>query len=176
MGESHTKKRRHSKFFSFPAEIQQQIKDLILEPSATYEDVVLFLDSKGYKWSTSSVERFSKWFVTEIRQIEILREQAGMLLNEPDKAMQLEKLTSQMITMRLAVAMQAESFDVLSHAKLIDAFAKLQQSSMKREQWGVDVRDKLSKTADAVAKIAKSKGMDKDGIELVKKKIQGLKV
>jgi hypothetical protein len=174
MGENHTKKRRHSKFFSFPAEIQQQIKDLILEPSATYEDVVLFLDSKGYKWSTSSVERFSKWFITEIRQIEILREQAGMLLNEPDKAMQLEKLTSQMITMRLAVAMQTESFDVLKHAKMIDAFAKLQQSSMKREQWGVEIRDKIAAAAGKVEKIGKAKGLTKETVELIKKQILGI--
>jgi hypothetical protein len=172
MGVNHTKKRRHSKFFSFPPEIQQQIKDLILEPSATYEDVVAFLDARGYKWSTSSVERFSKWFVTEIRQIEILREQAGMLLNEPDKALQLEKLTSQMITMRLAVAMQAEAFDVLQHAKLIDAFSKLQQSSTKREQWSEEVKHKIGKALASVEK--KMKNMSKEEMVLAMREAYGL--
>lgn len=176
MGTTHTKKRRHSKFFSFPPEIQEQVKALLIEPRTKYQDVVDFLKAKGHDWSDSGVERFSSWFFNEIRETEMLRDQAAMLLNEPERALELEKLTATMLTKRLAMAMQVEGFDVLSHAKLIDAFAKLQRSSTQREQYNNDIRKAVSKTADAVAKIAKSKGMDKDGLELIKKKIQGIKV
>ncbi len=176
MATGHTKKRRHSKFFSFPPEIQEQVKALLIEPTTTYDDVVQFLKSKNHDWSDSGVERFSKWFFNEIRETEMLRDQAAMLLNEPERALELEKLTATMITKRLALAMQTDGFDVLKEPKLIDAFAKLQRASTQREQYTADVRKSIVKTADDVAKIAKAKGLTKESIEIIKKKIQGIKV
>lgn len=176
MGLNHTKKRRHSKFFSFPPEIQAAVKNLLIEPTTTYADVVEFLKSKDCDWSDSGVERFSKWFFNEIRETEMLRDQAAMLLNEPERALELEKLTATMITKRLAIAMQQESFDILNNAKMIDAFAKLQRASTQREQYTADMQKKVAKTADDVAKIAKAKGLGKDSIEIIKMKIQGIKV
>lgn len=174
MGENHIKKRRHSKFFTFPPDIQQQVKDMLIEPTTTYEDVVRFLDGKGYTWSTSGAERFSKWFFNEIRETEMLRDQAGMLLNDPDKALLLEKLTATMITKRLAIAMQVEGFDVLKHAKLIDAFAKLQRSSTQREQWSTEIRDKVKKAADEVAKVVKAKGLTDKTVNEIRARILGI--
>lgn len=174
MGANHTKKRRHSKFFSFPPEIQDQVKRLLIEPMTTYEDVVQFLKSKGYEWSDSGVERFSKWFFNEIRETEMLRDQASMLLNEPERALELEKLTATMITKRLAMAMQTEGFDVLDHAKIIDAFAKLQRASTQREQYTAEVRNKIMKTADKVEKIAKKGGMSRATVEDIKNQILGI--
>jgi hypothetical protein len=174
MGENHTKKRRHSKFFTFPAEIQDQVKRLLIEPMTTYEDVVTFLKDKGYDWSDSGVERFSKWFFNEIRETEMLRDQASMLLNEPERALDLEKLTATMITKRLAMAMQNDKFDVLKNAKMIDAFAKLQRSSTQREQYSQEVRQKVQAAAGKVEKIAKAKGLTKETVEQIKKQILGI--
>lgn len=174
MGSNHTKKRRHSKFFSFPAEIQEQVKALLIEPKTTYADVVEFLKSKKCDWSDSGVERFSKWFFNEIRETEMLRDQAAMLLNEPERALELEKLTATMITKRLAMAMQQESFDVLDHAKIIDAFAKLQRASTQREQYTAEIRNKTRATAEKVEKIAKKGGLTKETVEQIKKQILGI--
>ena len=173
---SHIKKRRHSKFYSFPPEIQEAVKALYLEPTTTIQDVVDFLKSKGIDWSKSGAHRHQQWFISEIRDLDILRDQAAMLLADPEHALDLERLTATMLTKRIAVAMQDTTFDVLKHAKLIDAFAKLQRASTQREQYQNDVRTKVNKTADAVAKIAKAKGMDKNGIELIKQKVQGIRV
>ncbi len=176
MGSTHSKKRRHSKFFSFPVEIQEQVKALLIEPRTTYEDVVQFLKSKGHDWSDSGVERFSKWFFNEIRETEMLRDQAAMLLNEPERALELEKLTATMITKRLAMAMQQESFDVLEHAKIIDAFAKLQRASTQREQYTAEISEKVKKTADAVVKIAKRHGVsDATAADIKNKILLGIK-
>jgi hypothetical protein len=171
---NHTKKRRHSKFFSFPPEIQEQVKALLIEPTTTYDDVVQFLKSKGYDWSDSGVERFSKWFFNEIRETEMLRDQAALLLNEPERALELEKLTATMITKRLAMAMQQDDFSVLKHAKIIDAFAKLQRSSTQREQYTAEVRTRVARAAESVAKIAKSKGLTADTVSQIKDKILGI--
>lgn len=172
MGENHTKKRRHSKFFSFPAEIQEQVKALIIEPTTTYEDVVRFLADKGLAWSTSGVERFSKWFFNELREIEMLRDQAAMLLNEPERALELEKLTATMITKRLALAMQNDSFDILKNAKLIDAFSKLQASSTKREQYTAEVKQKVGRALEKVEK--KMKSMSKEEMVRAMREAYGL--
>lgn|SRR5574341_412084 len=174
MGENHTKKRRHSKFFSFPPEIQEQVKALLIEPTTTYADVVEFLKTKDCDWSDSGVERFSKWFFNEIRETEMLRDQAAMLLNEPERALELEKLTATMITKRLAMAMQQDDFNILKNAKMIDAFAKLQRASTQREQYTAEVQAKVRKTADAVAKIVKAKGLTPDTINQIKDKILGI--
>ncbi len=174
MAIGHTKKRRHSKFFSFPAEIQEQVKALLIEPRTTYDDVVQFLKSKGQDWSDSGVERFSKWFFNEIRETEMLRDQAAMLLNEPERALELEKLTATMITKRLAMAMQKDDFEILKHAGMIDAFAKLQKSSTSREQYIAQVRTKVQEAAGKVEKIAKAKGLTRETVEQIKKQILGI--
>jgi len=174
---NHTKKRRHSKFFSFPPQVQEEVKALLIEPNTTYDDVVQFLKSKGYEWSDSGVERFSKFFFNEIRETEMLRDQAAMLLNEPERALELEKLTATMITKRLAMAMQVESFDILKNAKMIDAFAKLQRASTQREQYTAEVQARVRKTADAVVKIVKRHGISAATAEDIKNKILlGIKV
>ena len=174
MGLNHTKKRRHSKFFSFPAEIQQAVKALLIEPTTTYSDVVEFLKEKNCDWSDSGVERFSKWFFNEIRETEMLRDQAAMLLNEPERALELEKLTATMITKRLALAMQGENFDILKDAKLITAFAKLQQTSTRREQYTAEVRMRVQATAGKVEKIIKAKGLSKEIVQQIREQILGI--
>ncbi len=152
MGSTHTKKRRHSKFYSFPPDIQEAVKALYIEPTTTIQDVVDFLKSKGIDWSKSAAHRHQQWFIAEIRELDILRDQAAMLMSEPEHALDLEKLTATMLTRRIAVAMQMEGFDILKHAKLIDAFAKLQRASTQREQYTAEVRTKISKVAEKVEK------------------------
>lgn len=170
---THIKKRRHSKFYSFPLEIQRAIKDLLLEPTNTYDDIIQFLKSKGYEWSDSGLARFAEYF-NEMRDAEIIRDQVAMLAGDPERSLDLEKHASTMINIRLIKAMKAANFDVLKNAKLIDAFAKLQRSSTQREQYTAEVRTKIQAAAGKVEKIAKSKGLTKETVEQIKKQILGI--
>ncbi len=173
-GKSHTKSRRHGKVHELPEDIRRQVNDLLIEPTVTYEDIEEFLKERGHDISSSSIGRYGQWFFNEVREIEMLRDQAALITSDPGQALQLEKLTSIMITKRLAVALQDGSFDVLNHAKLIEAFAKLQRSSTQREQWHTEVRSKVIKTADAVATLAKKSGLSDNAAAQIRAKILGI--
>jgi hypothetical protein len=166
--------RRHGKLHTLPEEIRREVNTLLIEPNVTYEDVGEFLKERGFDISKSAIGRYGKWFFNEVRETEMLRDQAALITSDPDKAMLLEKLTATMITKRLALALQEERFDVMKNAKLIQAFATLQKSSMHREQWHTDVRDKIVSTADAVGQIAKKSGLTDDAAAHIRAKILGI--
>lgn len=174
MGDKHTKNRRHGKLHTLPEETRREVNDLLIEPNVTYEDVGEFLTAKGFDISKSAIGRYGKWFFNEVRETEMLRDQAALITSDPDKAMLLEKLTATMITKRLALALQEDRFDVMKNAKLIQAFATLQKSSMHREQWHTEVKTKIIKTADDVTKIAKKGGLTDDAAAQIRSKILGI--
>ncbi|MBI5056990.1 MAG: DUF3486 family protein [Nitrospirae bacterium] len=166
--------RKHSSLDDLPGEVKKEVHALLIEPNITYEDVGAFLKTKGHDISKSAIGRYGKSFFNEVRETEMLRDQAALITSEPDKAMLLEKLTATMITKRLALALQNEEFDVMKNAKLIQAFAALQKSSMHREQWHTEVKDKIVKTADDVSKIAKKGGLTDDAAAQIRAKILGI--
>ncbi len=172
---SHEKKRRHGKVYSLPDDIRRKVNDLITEPAVTYDDVKAFLKKEGHDVSTSAIGRYAQFFFNEVREMEMLRDQAKLITNDPDKALLLEKLTASMIVKRLALALQDESFDVMKNAKLIDAYAKLQKSNLQREQWGAEVQKTVKKVADDVQKIAKKNGLSDDTAAQIRAKILGIK-
>lgn len=172
---THVKTRRHGKVYELPEEIRKQVNALLIEPNVTYEDIAAFLKGKGQDITKSSIGRYGQWFFNEVRETEMLRDQAALITSDPDKALLLEKLTATMLTKRLAIAMQSAAFDVLDHAKLIDAFAKLQASSTNREKWSMEIRKKVDKTAEDVSRIAKKNGLSESAAGQIRNKILGIK-
>lgn len=169
----HEKKRRHGKVYELPEHIRREVNDLIVEPDVTYEDISAHLKLKGIDISTSAIGRYCKWFFNEVRETEMLRDQAKLLTSDPDKVLLLEKLTSSMIVKRLAIALQENEFDVMKNAKLIDAYAKLQKSNLQREQWGAEIRKKVDKAVDSIEKKAK-KELSPDTLKYIKEVVYGL--
>lgn len=171
---SHEKIRRHGKLHELPDDIRRDVNALLIQPSVTYEDVAAYLKEKGYDIGKSSIGRYGQWFFNEVRETEMLRDQAALITSDPDKALLLEKLTATMIVKKLAIALQMKDFNVLKQAKLIDAFAKLQRSSTQREQWSAEMKKKVDKTADAVAKVARKGGLSDNTVNDIKAKILGI--
>jgi histidinol phosphatase-like PHP family hydrolase len=169
-----TKQRRHGKLHELPGEIRREVNDLLIEPSITYEDVAQYLQGKGYDISKSSIGRYGQQFFNEVRETEMLRDQAALLTSEPDQALLLEKLTATMLTKRLALAMQDPAFDVLKHPKMIDSFAKLQQSSTQREKWSNEIRKAAEKAVKEIEKKAKKLELQPDTLKYIKEVIYGL--
>jgi len=165
--------RRHGKIHELPKDILKQVHDLLLEPKITYSDIVAFLKDNGHEVSDSAVGRYSEWF-NEWRETEMLRDQAALIASDPATALDLEKMTSTMATTRFAYAMKKEGFDITEHPKLIAAFATMQASSVKREQWNSVVKERVMKTADDVSKIAKKGGLTDDAAAQIRAKILGI--
>jgi hypothetical protein len=171
---AHVKNRRHGKVHELPDDIRAEVNRLLIEPTVTYEDIQEFLKERGHDISSSSIGRYGQWFFNEVRETEMLRDQAALITSDPEQALLLEKLTATMITKRLAMAMQQDDFNVLKHAKLIDAFAKLQRSSTQREQWQTEVKNRVVKAAEAVSKIVEKNGLSDDAAAQIRAKILGV--
>ena len=174
MGGTHTKKRRHGKVHELPEDIRDEVNRLLIEPNVTFDDIEEYLKERGHDISRSAIGRYGQWFFNEVREIEMLRDQAALITSDPEQVLLLEKMTATMITKRLAMAMQEDKFDVLKSAKLIDAFSKLQKSSLQREQWFSDLKGKVSATAEAVKDIVKKKGLTDAAADAIANKILGI--
>ena len=166
--------RTHSKIQELPKEILKQVHDLLIEPQVKYEDIRNFLQQKGYTVSISMVGRHADWF-NEWCETEQLRDQASLIATDPATALNLEKMANTMMLTRLARAMKKEGFDITKNPKLMDAFAKLQASSVKREQFMTDVVKKVDKAAADVTAIAKKNGLSESAAGQIRNKILGIK-
>jgi len=170
---AHVKNRRHGKVHELPDDIRAEVNRLLIEPTVTYEDIEEFLKERGHSISSSSIGRYGQWFFNEVRETEMLRDQAALITSDPDQALLLEKLTATMITKRLAMAMQEGDFNVLKHAKLIDAFAKLQRSSTQREQLYNELKKKAKKAFNKAEKNIKKMSKE-ELIKSMREEIYGL--
>ncbi|TAN40787.1 MAG: DUF3486 family protein [Nitrospirae bacterium] len=169
-------RRRHGSIQGLDESIRKEVNALLLA-NKTYAEIVAFIKQKhALDLSDSSLSRYNAAFMEEVRETEILRDNALWLNDDPDKALILEKLTATMITRRLATALKDGGFDVTSKGAscLIDAFAKLQASSTKRAEFEGRMKDKTEKAATAVAKIAKKGGLSDDTVNDIKAKILGI--
>jgi len=164
--------RRHGKIHELPEDIRRQVNALLLEPTVTYADIVNFLKENKHEVSDSAVGRYADWF-NEWRETEILRDQAALIASDPATALDLEKMTATMATTRFAYAMKKEGFDITEHPKLIDAFAKMQASSVKREQWINNIKIKAEKAANTIEKKF-AKQFSPDTLKYIKEVIYGL--
>jgi hypothetical protein len=171
----HEKKRRHGKVYELPEAVRHEVNALIVQPEITYEDISAFLKTRGYDISTSAIGRYCQWFFNEVRETEMLRDQAKLLTSDPDKVLLLEKLTSSMIVKRLAIALQEEEFDVMKNAKLIAAYASLQKANLDREKWGAEIQKTIKGVAEDVSKIVKKNGLSEAAASQIRNKILGIK-
>jgi Glu-tRNA(Gln) amidotransferase subunit E-like FAD-binding protein len=167
-------RRKHGSIHDLPEHIKKDINALLIE-NKTYADIVAFVKKHhGVDLTDSSLSRYNKEFMEELKLTRILQEQAAWLNDDPEKALVLEKLTATMITRRLATALQEGDFKVVDNAKLIDAFAKLQASSTKRAAFEEEIKKKIAKTAEDVSKIAKKSGLSDDAASQIRAKILGI--
>ena len=54
--------RKHSKIDTLPPEMKATVEEMIMDGSATYSDIVTYLEQQGYSLSVSSVCRYPQFF------------------------------------------------------------------------------------------------------------------
>ena len=52
--------RKHSKIDTLPPEMKATVEEMIMDGSATYSDIVAYLEQQGYSLSVSSVCRYAQ--------------------------------------------------------------------------------------------------------------------
>ena len=170
-----TKMRRHSKISSeIPPELRRQVDTLLVEGN-TYEEIKDFLASKGYEIGRSSIGRYGKDFLTYYQRLKVIEDKSKTLVSEAGKdVLTLEEAASKLFVQMILEAQFKGEFDPIKLPRLVSDFAKLQASSVLRERMKMEFKQKVTKAADEVVKVAKAGGLTPEKAEEIRKKILGI--
>lgn len=168
--------RRHSKIHHLPENVRAEVNQLLLEPNVKYEDIAAHLKAKGIAISKSAVGRYGMEFLNKVRDLRQVEDKARELLSgEGSDLMVLEEAVAKLVSEKLLSLLIKGTLDPTKHAKLVGEFAKLQASSVRREQLKAALREKVKGLAEKVEKTMKGK-VDSATVRKVVREIYGLQV
>lgn len=76
--------RKHSKIDTLPPEMKATVEEMIMDGSATYSDIVAYLEQQGYSLSVSSVCRYAQGYVENLQTLQIAQANFRNMLPSPD--------------------------------------------------------------------------------------------
>jgi uncharacterized ubiquitin-like protein YukD len=169
------KVRRHGKVHELPEPVRKQVDMLLLEPGASYEDIAEYLKRQGHDIGKSSIGRYGKEYMAAYQRLRIVEDKSRALVSEAGgDGLVLEEAGSKLFAQIVIDALLAENVPIKKVGDLMFSFASLQKSSIAREKFKVDLKDKVLKTADAVTKIAQKGGLSDDAARQIREKILGI--
>ncbi|EFB74698.1 hypothetical protein SUBVAR_07001 [Subdoligranulum variabile DSM 15176] len=77
--------RKHSKIDSLPPEMKATVEEMILDGSATYSEIVEYLQEHGYSLSVSSVCRYAQGYVENMQTLQIAQQNFRSMMEELDR-------------------------------------------------------------------------------------------
>lgn len=169
------KVRRHSRIGDeLPQELKREVDRLLVEGNVTYDDIKAFLEEKGYDISRSAIGRYGKEFLASYQRLRVIEEKSRALVSEAGDGMVLEEAAAKIFAQKIVEAQLLEGFDILENPRLIADFAKLQSSTVARERFKRELKEKVEKTAESVVKTARQGGLSDEKAEEIRKKILGI--
>jgi len=170
-----SKVRRHSRIIDeLPAEIRQELDNLLVQNELTYDDIVKWLASKGYDFSRSSVGRYGKDFFANYRKLRIIEEKSRTLVSEAGGSLVLDEAASKLFAQAILELQLEGKFDLKKNSRILADFAKLQAASIMRERMKQDFAKKTAAAAEDVVKIVKKSGLSEQKAEEIRNKILGI--
>lgn len=167
------KTRRHSKISELPEAVRKEVERLLLEPDITYEDIEEHLKREGHDISHSSIGRYGKHFLNQVRELRIIEDKAKALVSDSGEGLVLEEAASKLATRSIIQILLDEGVNGAKIPYLISDLARLQASSVKREQFKADFRKRADKVFRNAEK--KAKGMTKEEmLQFIKEEVYGL--
>ncbi len=140
---------------------------------STYEEVADYLQKQGYDISRSSVGRYGKDFFSVFKQLRIDEAKAEALI-EGDDTMALEHAASKLLTQQVVARIMDGSLNILDAPRIMSDLAKLQSSSIQREKYRQEIRERTEKVADKVHTKLKKAGLSKEMAESIKRDVLGI--
>lgn len=77
--------RKHSKIDTLPPELKATVEEMILDGSATYADIVAYLQKAGYGISASSVCRYAQGYVQNLQTLQIAQANFRNMMDELER-------------------------------------------------------------------------------------------
>lgn len=77
--------RKHSKIDTLPPEMKATVEEMIMDGSATYSDIVTYLEQQGYSLSVSSVCRYAQGYVKNLQTLQIAQANFRNMLDELER-------------------------------------------------------------------------------------------
>lgn len=174
MGGPHTKTRRHSKIESLPLEKQEELNRLLIE-GFTYEEIEAHFRQQGHELSRSGIGRYGKGFLEAVRKTRIISDKAKTLVSEAGSdSLVLEEAGSKLLSEKIIALLLENDVTPKSVTNIMIGFSMLQKASIAREKFKVDLKDRVTKAAADVTKIAKKGGLSDEAADLIKAKILGI--
>jgi len=85
--------RKHSKIDTLPPEMKATVEEMIMDGSATYSDIVAYLEQQGYSLSVSSVCRYAQGYVENLQTLQIAQANFRNMLDELERYPDLDTFT-----------------------------------------------------------------------------------
>jgi len=167
-------RRKHSRVQDeLPAEVREQV-DRLLTEQATYDEIKEFLDREGYDISRSAIGRYGHDFLAAYQNLRIIEDKSRALVSEAGDGMVLEEAAAKLFSQMILEAQLSGKLDIKKLPRIISDFAKLQSSTVSRERLKRDIAQRVTQTADDVAKTVKKSGLSDETAEEIRKKIMGI--
>lgn len=155
-----------------PAEIRKSVNRLLVE-GATYEEVTEYLAEQGHDISRSSVGRYGKDFFELLRQLRVDEGKSEALI-DGDDTMALEHAASKLLIQQVVNGIASGSINPAEDSRILSDVAKLQSSSIQREKYRQEIRERAAKVADKVEKKLTKAGISKDIADMIKRDVLGI--
>ena len=164
--------RKHSKIDSLPPEMKATVEEMILDGSATYSEIVNYLEKNGYSLSVSSVCRYAQGFVENLQTLQIAQQNFRNMLDELDRYPDLDttealvRIASQNLMSALA-SKKDEDWSKVSVDKLMNQISGLTRDVAYKKRVELQNKTDLEAGADDI-KAALWNAMAKERPDLYK--------
>jgi hypothetical protein len=167
-----TSARRRGKIDRLPARVKEEVNDMLLDPTVRYEDIRNFLKTEGHDVSTTSVCRYGRRFMEEVRKMRVAEEQARALIGRAGgDAFLIEEAASRLFLQKMLKLLMDPGFDITESSRLVSSFTRLQSSILRRERVKADLAEK---TAEAVKQTEEPPGFSDYAEVEMRQRILGL--
>ncbi len=167
-----TSRKRSKIEVELPPEVRKSVNRLLVE-GATYEEVSEYLAEQGYDISRSSVGRYGKDFFDMLRQLRVDEGKSEALI-EGDDTMALEHAASKLLVQQVIAGISIGSINVAEVPRIMSDLAKLQSSSIQRENYRREIRERTEKAAETVEKKLTKAGVTKEVADAIKREVLGI--
>lgn len=148
-------KRKHSKIDTLPPEMKATVEEMILDGSATYSDIVAYLQEHGYSLSVSSVCRYAQGYVENLQTLQIAQANFRSMMEELDRYPDLDttealvRVASQNLMTALA-SKKDEDWNGVAVDKLMNQISGLTRAVAYKKRVELQNKTDLEAAADDV--------------------------
>lgn len=138
------KNRSHGKIDNLSPELKKEVEEKLLN-GETYEEVSVWLKSKGEDVHLSSVGRYGKKFLNRFESVRIAKEFAKLLAedNAERPATELHEANNLLASQLIMEAMVDDSMDAKERAEAAKSIASLQRAQVSNEKLKLQARKEM---------------------------------